>query len=188
VIATSPIVIDTDGRGFHLTSPGNGVTFDFFGEGEPFQLSWTEAGSSNGWLALDRNGNGRIDSAKELFGNITEQPPSSDPNGFRALAVFDSPSQGGNDDGVIDAKDAVWRKLLVWIDANHDGVSQPNELHGLEQVGIQQIRLGYTLSPYTDDYGNRFRYKGSLKPVWDDHVDRVIYDVFLVPDSGTGSQ
>lgn len=164
------------------------MTFDFFGNGHPFLLSWTEAGSTNGWLALDRNGNGRIDSAKELFGNITDQPPSKTPNGYRALAVFDSPDHGGNGDGVIDAKDAVWPKLLVWIDANHDGISQKNELHSLEEVGIQQIRLGYTLAPFTDTFGNRFRYKGSLKPFLDEDVDRVIYDVFLVPAVASGNQ
>jgi hypothetical protein len=187
---TSPIIIDTDGAGLHLTSSASGVSFDFFGNGQPMQIAWTAEGSTNGWLALDRNGNGTIDSAKELFGNITDQAPSKHPNGFRALAVFDLPENGGNDDGVVDAQDAVWPKLLVWIDANHDGVSQPNELRGLESVGIRAIRLGYTLSPYSDEFGNRFRYKGSLKPMRDDNVDRVIYDVFLVSatSAGTGAQ
>lgn len=50
-IATSPIIIDTDGKGFRLTSSSGGVLFDFFGDGRPIQLSWTRAGSTNGWLA-----------------------------------------------------------------------------------------------------------------------------------------
>lgn len=176
----SPIIIDTDGSGFHLTSAPNGVLFDFYGTGHPVQMSWTEKGSTNGWLALDRNGNGVIDGAKELFGNITPQPSSSDPNGFRALAVFDEPENGGNGDGVIDAQDAVWPKLLVWIDANHDGISEPGELHHLDEMGIHSIDLRYGESRYTDAFGNQFRYKGRLNPDKGGSVNRKIYDVILV--------
>lgn len=175
----SPIIIDTDGSGFHLTSAAAGVLFDFFGDGKPIQIAWTAEGSTNGWLALDRNGNGKIDSAKELFGNITPQPPSEDPNGFVALAVFDEPANGGNGDGIIDSRDAVWPKLLVWIDANHDGISQPEELHHLDEMGIHSIGLMYTESLRADAYGNRFRYKGHLNPDGGDKVNRVIYDVIL---------
>jgi len=175
----SPIVIDTDGSGFHLTSAADGVQFDFFGTGEPIQISWIAKGSTNGWLALDRNGNGVIDNAKELFGNFTDQPPVNDRNGFLALAVFDQPAYGGNGDGVIDYRDAIWPKLLVWIDANHDGISQPEELHHITDLGIHSIDLAYHKSQFTDAYGNQFRYKGRLNPVNPDAVNRVIYDVFL---------
>jgi hypothetical protein len=175
----SPIVIDTDGSGFHLTSAASGVLFDFFGNGKPVQIAWTAQGSTNGWLALDREGDGEISSAKDLFGNITAQPPSDSPNGFLALAVFDEPANGGNGDGIIDNRDAVWPKLLVWIDANHDGISQPEELHHLDDVGIHSIGLMYTESLHVDAYGNQFRYKGHLNPDKGDNVNRVIYDVIL---------
>ena len=100
---TSPIVIDTDHSGFNLTSKEGGVLFDFFGTGTPIQVAWTAPGSTNGWLALDRNGNGKIDCAQELFGNLTPQPSSATPNGYLALAVYDT-----NGDGVIDNKDPIW--------------------------------------------------------------------------------
>jgi hypothetical protein len=179
----SPIIIDTTGEGFQLTSEGDGVRFDIRGDGIPVQLSWTAKGSRNAFLALDRNGNGKIDNGKELFGNFTQQPKSDDPNGYLALAVFDKPENGGNGDGVIDKRDAVYSRLLLWIDENHDGISQPNELHHLEELGVYSLSLQYSNSPYTDEFGNRFRYKGKVNPLGQPptaHADRTSYDVFFV--------
>jgi len=121
-----------------------------------------------------------ITSAKELFGNITEQPPSDHPNGFLALAEFDKPESGGNGDGIIDSHDAVWPKLLVWIDSNHDGISQPSERQHLDEVGIHSIGLMYRESRRVDPYGNEFRYRGWLNPDRGARVDRTIFDVILV--------
>lgn len=181
----SPILIDTRGEGFKLTSAGDGVLFDFFQTGHPIKMSWTRAGSGNAWLALDRNGDGLIESAYELFGNLTEQPKSGHPNGFLALAEFDKQENGGNGDGIIDARDSVWSRLRLWIDENHDGISQPEELHGLEELGVTSLDLRYIRSTWVDVNGNAFRYRGRVNPEGQpasDHVDRAMYDVFLVPD------
>jgi hypothetical protein len=72
----SPILIDVDGSGFHLTNISDGVWFDFYGIGSKRRIGWTAIGSTNAWLVLDRDGNGTIDNGKELFGNITPQPRS----------------------------------------------------------------------------------------------------------------
>ena len=173
----TPIIVDLSGEGFNLTNAADGVRFDLLANGAPVRTAWTAQGAQNAWLALDRNGNGRIDSGAELFGNHTTQPPSKTPNGFLALKVFDLPANGGNGDGVIDAGDVVFSKLRLWIDENHNGISEPSELHTLEEFGIYAINLADRESKFTDIYGNQFRYRGTIRARG--QADRVIYDVIL---------
>jgi len=171
----SPIVIDTDGEGYRLTGVRGGVRhFDFYATGHPPQMAWTAEGSTNALLVLDRNGNGAIDDCRELFGNCTDQPPSADRNGFAALAVFDL-----NHDGVIDAQDAVFSNLRLWIDANHDGISQPGELYMLPALGVRAISVAFIEARHVDRYGNSFRYKARVYGTEDADIGRVAYDVFF---------
>src|SRR5262249_17387515 len=150
------ILIDTEGEGFHLTSVFTGVTFDITGTNHPMQMAWTDAGYHNAFLALP-GADGLVHNGKELFGNYTPQPQSQHPNGFLALAQFDKPESGGNGDGMIDEQDAVFSRLRLWIDENHDGISQPNELHRLPELGIYSLALSYVESRRTDGFGNAFR-------------------------------
>jgi hypothetical protein len=172
----SPIIVDLTGDGFFLTSAANGVKFDIANTGIPLQIAWT-ANANSAFLVLDRNGNGVINSGAELFGNFTPQPVSAHPNGFLALAQYDS-----NGDGVIDAKDPIYSQLRLWVDINHDGISQPGELHTLQEMGVYSISLDYSLSQRTDEFGNVFRYKAKINQGLNGEPDvgKKAYDVFFV--------
>jgi hypothetical protein len=179
----SPIVIDILGNGYNLTNGENGIEFDLMGKGSKHKISWTSANSDDAWLVLDRNENGRVDSGLELFGNFTVQDssiPVKDRNGFLALAVFDKPENGGNADGVINKSDAIFTTLQLWQDKNHNGISEPNELHTLPSLDIETLELDYRESRRTDEHGNRFKYRAK---VWDSNKARVgrwAWDVFLL--------
>lgn len=119
----------------------------------------------------------------ELFGNHTRLPDGTlASNGFVALAQYDELINGGNDDGVIDDSDAIFDKLRLWTDWNHNGQTDPGELQTLPQAGILSIGLDYRLAVKRDQYGNRFRYRGhATKRTGQVQHEVTIYDVFFVP-------
>ncbi|MCP1472373.1 Ca2+-binding RTX toxin-like protein [Sphingobium sp. OAS761] len=130
---SDPLVIDLDGDGVTLIAlEGSNTRFDIDGDGAVERVGW--AGPNDGLLVLDDNQNATVDGINELIGNTHV-------DGFDELATLDT-----NADGKIDQQDTDFSKLLIWRDANGDGISSSSELLTPTQAGIASFNLSYTNS------------------------------------------
>jgi hypothetical protein len=158
--ACSPIVIDLGNDGLHLGAAGVGVYFDVNADGVRDHVQWVRNGGDEGFLVIDRNGNGKIDDGAELFGVGTplELESRRAPNGFVGLAQYDQRQLGGNDDGYITEADAIWPQLRIWVDLDADGVSRPTELRTLRNHGLTALETIPKLRKHVDAAGNIIPY------------------------------
>ncbi|MCV6606970.1 MAG: hypothetical protein OIF32_02065 [Campylobacterales bacterium] len=93
----------------------------------------TKLGHGSGFLALDKNGNEKIDNGKELFG-------ATNGNGFEELREYDLDNSGW-----IDENDEVFQKLkIMTIDENGH-----KQLTSLKDLGIGAINLDNQMTRYS---------------------------------------
>ncbi|MFY4257577.1 hypothetical protein ACOTCG_08270 [Achromobacter xylosoxidans] len=167
----TPLIIDLNGDGVHTLNSSYGVSYDFEGSGKKSKTGW--AHPDDGFLVLDKNSDGVIDVGDELFGsNSAGQGIGLAKDGFEALSLYDA-----NLDGLIDADDAIWKRLQIWQDRNSDGVSQADELYSLDFLGIVSISLNATLSGAFDESGNIHQLISSVQ--WEDGRESDVVDVLL---------
>lgn len=140
--AITPIVIDLNGDGVHTIARADfHGSFDLLGTGSAIQSGWVSA--HDGLLAIDSNGNGKIDNISELFGGNEKG------TGFAKLSSYDS-----NGDGVVDAKDDKFAELRIWRDANSNGATDDGELMSLHDAGVASLTVSYTELPFLDANDN----------------------------------
>ncbi|MCH4888195.1 hypothetical protein EZV73_11460 [Acidaminobacter sp. JC074] len=129
-----PLVLNFDGKGVDFG--GKKIKMDLNLDGNIDSFNFLSRGS--GFLALDKNDNGMIDSGLELFGPKTN-------NGFSELRAYDL---DGNQ--WIDENDDVFDQLKIWtVDENGE-----ETLIGLKEAGVGAIYLADVTSNYTLKHGD----------------------------------
>ena len=141
-IKTDPLVINLDTDIGSVTDQK--FLFDLDSDGDEEEISF--AGKGSGFLALDRNGDGRIGDGSELFGTKSG-------DGFKDLAAFD---EDGN--GWIDENDSIYSKLKVWT-KDEDG---NDYLINLKDADVGAIYLDNADTQFSLKDGNN-RLNGEIK-------------------------
>ena len=125
-----PLVINLDGMLPDLNT--DTFSFDIDNDGKEDQISTLASGS--GFLALDKNNDGKINQGSELFGTLTG-------NGFEELSAYD---EDGND--WIDENDSIFDSLQIWL---KNGDTKDKDLVGIGEAGIGAIFLDSAKSQFT---------------------------------------
>ena len=174
-----PIIIDLNKNKITSTKLNNTTYFDHDNNNFKEATSWIDKGDA--FLALDKNSNGLIDNGNELFGNHTisntkygeKEANNKDTsiNGYEALKAYDL-----NGDNVIDSKDEIYDKLLLWKDSNQNAITDKGELIKLKDSGIVSIDLNYK-NTNTDEKGNTIKQSSTV--TFEDGSTTIANDVWF---------
>lgn len=150
-----PLVINLDSSPASVSDQT--FYFDLDADGVEENIHMLNSGS--GYLALDKNNDGRINDGSELFGTTSG-------DGFADLAKYD---EDGN--GWIDENDAIWKCLKIWVQTENGP-----QLYTLAEKGVGAICLN-KMPTYYAQYGK------------DGEVDAVVRStgLFLYENGKAGS-
>ncbi|MBR3024515.1 MAG: hypothetical protein IKH71_08705, partial [Oscillospiraceae bacterium] len=186
-----PLVIDLEEKGIELISKDeNDVHFDLDVNGFMENVTWING--TDGFLAIDRNKNGKIDDGTELFGDrVVLSDGRTAASGFEVLLDMDV-----NGDGIIDARDPVFSDLLIWKDKEKQGITEEGELTTLSENNIKAISLQFKDAQSEKTEGGAFITESSTVIFNDDSETDIVeywfdtnaYDTVTVnPDGSTVS-
>ncbi len=125
---TDPLVLNFAGTAAQLTDQR--FAFDLNSDGRDEQINFVGPGS--GFLAFDRNQDGKVNDGSELFGPTTN-------DGFAELAALDDDKNGW-----IDENDAAFNKLQVWT----RDAGGKDQLQSLSAAGVGAIALSRVATPF----------------------------------------
>ncbi|HEU0150236.1 MAG TPA: hypothetical protein VFR21_25585 [Bradyrhizobium sp.] len=123
-----------------LEAPEARVTFDVDGSGLGREWSWITPKAA--WLVSDPKLDGKINSGRQLFGNVTFWMFWN--NGYAPLAALDD-----DRDGILTGKELAG--LALWRDANSNGVADPGEVKPVSAYGIVAISYKWQTLTNTPD-------------------------------------
>jgi hypothetical protein len=124
VALRDPLVISFDGKACELTEAQQ--EFDLDADGVAEKIPGLGKGSA--FLVFDRNGNGRADNGKELFG-------AGSGDGFADLAKLD-----GDHNGWIDEADPAYAQLGVW---------SGDDYRSLAESGVGALSVNSVAAPFS---------------------------------------
>lgn len=142
VVMKDPLVINLNSNPASLSDQK--FCFDIDSDGKEDNISYLNKDS--GYLALDKNGDGKINNGKELFGANTG-------NGFAELSSYDLDKNGW-----IDENDEIFNKLKIWIKSD-DGT---DKMITLKDADIGAIYLGSTETDFLLRSGNTGQVNGQI--------------------------
>jgi len=156
-----PLILDLNGDGIRTTGLDDPVHFWIDLNGRTETTAWTNPATEEAFLWTDLN-HDHLAQVTELFGSrMRASHGDYHANGFEALDTYDRPELGGNGDGRITQSDSIWARLKLWVDRNHDGISQPTEISVLSSHRIVALNLHHSDGDTYDEYGNEIYLIGS---------------------------
>lgn len=165
----APIALDLDGDGLNLSTVDDSNIIVQTAQGGLSKVGWV--GPTDGFLAVDRDGDGKINKLSEIS-FIQDKPGAT--SDLEGLKTWDT-----NNDGLLDKNDANFDKILLWVDANQNGRSTSKELRTLTEAGIAAIDLNGVATGYTADMGIDSYVQNNMKFIWADGAEGDAYDVSL---------
>ena len=119
-----PVILDLDGDGLSIVQrDASTMTYDMAGDGLQHRTAWV--GKGDGVLAIDADGDGKIDQRREIIFTDWDPGAGSDMKALRS--VFDT-----NHNGRLDAGDARFADFRVVVDG---------QVRTLAELGIVSIDL-----------------------------------------------